>query len=138
MKRNLIGTLSLVALSLLVNVTGAAAQGVAKGNVPFAFTVAKQQMPAGSYSILSNSADSILIRNNDTGAAVLSLVSSEEPSDRAPRLVFHYVGNQYFLSQVWGSEGSAGMTVPASPLEKELKIATKRTGRVGETVIALK
>jgi hypothetical protein len=138
MKRNLIGTLSLVALSLLLNVTGAAAQSVVKGNVPFAFTVAKQQMPAGSYSILSNSAASIQIRNNDTGAAVLSLVRSELPGDRAPRLVFHYVGNQYFLSQVWGSEGSSGMTVPASSLEKELRIATNRTGRVGEIVIALK
>ena len=138
MKRNLIGTLSLVALSLLLNVTGAAAQSVVKGNVPFAFTVAQQQMPAGSYSILSNSAASIQIRNNDTGAAVLSLVRSELPGDRSPRLVFHYVGNRYFLSQVWGSEGSKGMTVPASPLEKELRIATNRTGRVGEIVIALK
>ena len=138
MKRNLIGTLSLVALSLLLNVTRAAAQSVVKGNVPFAFTVAQQQMPAGSYSILSNSAASIQIRNNDTGAAVLSLVRSELPGDRSPRLVFHYVGNRYFLSQVWGSEGSKGMTVPASPLEKELRIATNRTGRVGEIVIALK
>ena len=138
MKRNLIGTLSLVALSLLLNVTGVAAQAVAKGDVPFAFTVAKKQMPAGSYSILSNSPASIQIRNNDTGASVLSLVRSELPSDRSPRLVFHHVGNQYFLSQVWGTEGSAGMTIPTSSLEKELRIASNRTGRVGEVVIALK
>ena len=138
MKRNLIGTLSLVALSLLLNVTGAAAQAVAKCDVPFAFTVAKQQMPAGSYSIVTNSAATIQIQNNDTGATVLSLVRSELPSDRTPRLVFHYVGNQYFLSQVWGWEGSAGMTVPASSLEKELRIASNGTGRVGEVVIALK
>jgi len=138
MKRNLIGTLSLVALSLLLNVTGAAAQAVAKCDVPFAFTVAKQQMPAGSYSIVTNSAATIQIQNNDTGATILSLVRSELPSDRTPRLVFHYVGNQYFLSQVWGREGSAGMTVPASSLEKEMRIASNGIGRVGEVVIALK
>jgi hypothetical protein len=138
MKRNLIGTLSLVALSSLLNVTGAAAQAVAKCDVPFAFTVAKQQMPAGSYSIVTNNEATMQIQNNDTGATVLSLVRSELPSDRAPRLVFHYVGNQYFLSQVWGREGSAGMTIPASSLEKELRIAGNGTGRVGEVVIALK
>ena len=37
MKRNLIGTLSLVALSLLLTAAGAAAQSAVQANVPFAF-----------------------------------------------------------------------------------------------------
>ena len=44
MKRNLIGTLSLVVLSLLFSSTGYA-QILAKADVPFAFTVAKKTLP---------------------------------------------------------------------------------------------
>ena len=51
MKRNLIGTLSLVVMSLLLNVNGADAQSAAQANVPFAFNVGSSQLPAGSYRI---------------------------------------------------------------------------------------
>ena len=39
MKRNLVGTLSLVVMSLLLNVNGAYAQSAVKANVPFPFNV---------------------------------------------------------------------------------------------------
>ena len=48
MKRNLIGTLSLVVLSLLFSSTGYD-QILAKADVPFAFTVAKKTLPSGRY-----------------------------------------------------------------------------------------
>ena len=51
MKRNLIGTLSLVVMSLLLNVNGAYAQPAAQANVPFAFNVGNSQLPPGNYKI---------------------------------------------------------------------------------------
>ena len=138
MKRNLIGTLSLVVLSLLLNATGAYAQAVAKGNVPFAFTVANRQLPAGCYGITPEGQSAILIRNEDTGAAFQSLVRPESPGNGSPKLVFHHVGNEYFLAEVWGAEGRAGMIVPPSALEKELRIASGPSNTVGQVVIALK
>ena len=138
MKRNLIGTLSLVVLSLLLNATGAYAQAVAKADVPFAFTVAKNQMPAGRYTIMTDGQAAITIQNRDTGASVLSLIRTESPSNASPKLVFHKLRNQYFLAQVWGPEGRAGLIVPTSTLEKELRIASGPSTTVGEVVIALK
>ena len=138
MKRNLIGTLSLVVLSLLLNATGAYAQAVAKGDVPFAFMVGKKQLPAGSYEITPNGQSTIVIRNGETGTAVLSVVRKDSPSKSSPKLVFHQLGSQYFLAQVWGAEGRAEMIIPTSPLEKELRIAQAPSNTVGQVVIALK
>ena len=138
MKRNLIGTLSLVVLSLLLNATGAYAQTVAKANVPFDFTVAKKQMPAGRYTIITDGQATITIQNSDTGASVLSTIRTESPSNVSPKLVFHSLGNQYFLAEVWGAEGRAGLIVPVSTLEKELRIASRPSNTVGKVVIALK
>ena len=50
MKRNLIGTLSLVVMAVMMNAT-AHAQTVATAKVPFAFKVGSAQLPAGSYVI---------------------------------------------------------------------------------------
>ena len=141
MKRNLIGTLSLVVLSLLLNTTGAYAQAVAKADVPFAFTVGQKQLPAGSYGI-SGGQSTIVIRNGETGAGTLSVVRRDSYGKSSPKLVFHRLGSQYFLAQVWGAEGSGGMIIPTSTLEKdlqkELRIAHAPSITVGEVVIALK
>jgi hypothetical protein len=138
MKRNLIGTLSLVVLSLLLNATGAYAQAVVKADVPFAFMVGKKQLPAGSYAILPDGQSTIVIRNGDTGAATLSLVRQDSPGKSSPKLVFHHLGSQYFLAQVWGAAGREGMIIPTTPLEKELRIAQGPSNTLGEVVIALK
>jgi hypothetical protein len=53
-------------------------------------------------------------------------------------MVFHYVGNQYFLSQVWGAEGRAGLTLRTTALEKELRMTSQASKTVGQVVVALK
>ena len=74
MKRSLIGTLSLVGMSLLLNVNGADAQSAVHANVPFAFNVGTSQLPAGSYNITFEDATGmVMIRNSRTGVAALSL-----------------------------------------------------------------
>jgi hypothetical protein len=136
MKRNLIGVLSLVVLSLLLNATGAYGQSEVRANVPFAFKVGKAQLPSGSYRITSNTEDkTITISTRNAGA--MSLVQSERPGNGNPRLVFNHVGGQYFLREIWGAAGDSGMTLPTSNLEKELQIAAGRSN--GEKiVVALK
>ena len=50
------------------------------------------------------------------------------------KLVFHRVGNQYFLAEIWRSSDTEGMIVPTSKqekeLEKELRAAQQRLGRL--------
>ena len=138
MKRNLIGIWSLVVLSLFLNSTGASAQSVAKADVPFAFKVGKAQLPAGCYEITHENWSKIIIRNCKTGEAALSPVRQEHPGKASPRLVFYHLDNQYFLTEIWGAAGRAGMTVPAPKLEKELAIANGRPDAGERVVIALK
>jgi hypothetical protein len=127
MKRNFIGVLSLVVMSLMLN-AAAQAQSAAKANVPFAFSVGTAQLPAGTYVISIAGMSAIEIRNGQTSASVLSLVRHEYQSKSDAKLVFHHVAGQYFLAEIWRGAGTTGMVIAPSKqeksLEKELRLAT--------------
>jgi hypothetical protein len=125
MKRNLIGTVSLMALSLLITNNGAYAQTPARAEVPFAFNVGTTHMPAGTYKIKRADFDSnfIMVSNIDTGDTVLSLFQRETTGHVNRKLIFHHRGNQYFLSEIWGADGSSGMAMPATKAEQQVEIA---------------
>lgn len=143
MKRNLIGTLSLVVLAVLISSTGAFAQSYAKANVPFAFAVGSAQMPAGTYEIktVGQGNSSVVIQNDESSAAAMSIAGREQPRNTSAKLVFHRVGNTYFLAEVWRSSTAEGMIIPTSKqekeLEKELQAANGHAGGYEEVVIAL-
>ena len=125
MKRNLTGTLSLVALALLFTTTGAHAQSAAQAYVPFAFSVGTTHLPAGTYKIMREEFDTnyITIRNLGTGATTLSLYQQETRGHLSHKMVFRHVGDQYFLAQIWGPEATPGMTIPATKRERKLEVA---------------
>jgi hypothetical protein len=143
--KNAISTLSLVVMSLLMNAALVNAQTGAKANVPFAFNVGAKQLPAGTYMIVPDGRDanSILVRNMNTGDSAMSIGASEEATRPAgSRLVFHHVGSEYFLSQVWIKSGTDGKTLPTTKQEreltKELQLAKDSGARQGQVTIALK
>ena len=126
MKRNLIGTVSLVVLSLLTTNNGAYAQSAARADVPFAFNVGTTHMPAGTYKIKRADFDSnfIMVSNINTGDTVLSLFQRETRSHASHKLIFHHRGNQYFLAEIWGGEGNAGMAMPATKAQQQVEVAS--------------
>jgi hypothetical protein len=126
MKRNSIGTLSLMALSLLLTTTGAHAQSAERAYVPFAFNVGTAHMPAGNYQIERAEIDVhyIAVRNLKTGASALSLFRPDSPGHVSDKLVFRHVGDHYFLAEIWGTAGSTGMTLPDTKQERELVVAS--------------
>jgi hypothetical protein len=138
MKRNLIGILSLVVLSMLVNATGAYAQSAVRANVPFAFKVGAKQLPAGAYEINTANEGSVTIRNRESKTSAMTLVRQEYPRKSGAMLVFHHLGNQYFLAAIWRGAGSSGMAITPSKqeknLEKELKLASGQS-KVGEEIM---
>jgi hypothetical protein len=138
MKRNLISTSSLVALSLLLTAAGAFAQTREKASVPFAFEVWGEHLPAGTYSV-EKQMDSafITIENLNTGHSIMTLATPGLSGHKSRKLVFDHVGGQYFLSQIWGEAGTSGMSVPASRREKELQTA-RVTPPANTVEIALK
>jgi hypothetical protein len=137
MKRNLIGTLSLVVMSLLLSATGAFGQSAVTANVPFAFKVGQAQLPAGTYEITTGFQSLTVSGIGNTMKSAYSQAHWDSPRNKSPRLVFHRVGNQYFLAEICRGPGNAAMTIPASKLEKELEMASSPAKTGGEIAIAL-
>jgi hypothetical protein len=127
MKRNVIGILSLVVMSLMLN-AAAQTQSAAKANVPFAFKVGSAQLPAGTYIVSTAGASAIQIRNGQTSASAVSVVRREYQDNSGAKLVFHHVADQYFLAEIWTGAGTNGMVIARSKqeksLERELRLAT--------------
>jgi hypothetical protein len=142
MKRNLIGILSLVVMSLLLNPTAVYAQSYAKANVPFDFKVGSAQLPSGTYDVREmGNANSVMVQNHETSSSAMAIARHENPRDTDAKLVFHKVGGQYFLAEIWRGPGTDGLIVPTSKqekeLQKELQLAGNRAGGYEEVVVAL-
>jgi hypothetical protein len=126
MKRNRIGSISLLALSLVFTNNGAFAQSPARADVPFAFNVGSKHLPAGAYEIkrADFNADFVMVSNRNTGETVLSLYRPETHGHVNHKLIFHHRGNQYFLAEIWGGEGSTGMAVSVPKAEPAVEVAS--------------
>jgi hypothetical protein len=139
MKHNSLATSSLVVLSLLLTAAGAFAQSPVRANVPFAFQVGKAHAPAGTYTIKRDiSTDIVTIRNVNTGAAVLALVARQLPSKTTGKLIFHHVGSQYALTEIWGGAGTPGMGLSVPKRNQELQVASGPSNAGDTFEIALK
>ncbi len=141
MNRSLIRILPLVVMIVLISATSVYAQSFVKADVPFAFKLGTAQLPAGTYEVKVEEQNTIMIRNGQTSAAAMSIARRESPRNTNPKLVFHRVGSQYFLAEIWRSAGTSGMIVPTSQqekeLEKELQLANNSVGGYEEVVVAL-
>ena len=126
MKRNRIGSISLLALSLVFTNNGAFAQSPARADVPFAFNVGSKHLPAGAYEIKRADFNSnfVMVTNRGTGETVLSMYRPETPGHINHKLIFHHRGNQYFLAEIWGGEGSTGMAVSVPKAEPAVEVAS--------------
>jgi hypothetical protein len=134
MKRNLIGILSLVVMSVMLNAP-ANAQTFAKADVPFAFKVGSAQLPAGTYRVNAAGDTAVVIQNLQTSASALSIGRHEYAHETSSKLVFHRVAGQYFLSEIWRGGSNAGIVIPTSDQEKNLRKELQRASgesKVGE------
>ena len=115
----------LFVFTALLLATAAHAQSTnVTASVPFDFVVANQAYPAGDYAVksISNTGVPILIRNSDEaekGIVLSGSCSSVKPSTTT-KLVFHRMGGQYFLYQVWQEGNTTGREFPLSKREIQL------------------
>jgi hypothetical protein len=136
MKRNMFGALMTLIVAFTVATPVVHAQTIMTANVPFAFSVGQQQLPAGAYAV-REVGSATLIENRDGSARSLALYQSAGPSKTdETKLVFHKIGDHYFLCQIWSSVRGQGQALPESKLEKEMEASNAGIGGGGvETVI---
>ena len=137
MKRANYGALIALIAALTIAIPVVHAQKIASAEVPFAFRVDNNWLPAGAYEVrdLGQSATLIVSEDNKQHALVLNSSAGSNKA-AATKLVFDKVGSTYFLREIWTSARDQGLAIHESPLEKEMT-ASNRTNGVGgvETVI---
>jgi hypothetical protein len=136
MKRNVIGALMtlIVAFSIAVPMVQAQ-QTIMTANVPFAFSIGEKQLPAGAYAVREMDR-ATLVQSSNGENSVLGIYTYAGPSKAdETKLVFHKVGDHYFLCQIWTSARGQGLAVPQSKLEKELRASNSGPQGGVETVI---
>jgi hypothetical protein len=114
-----------LASTVLLLATAAHAQSTnVMANVPFDFVVGNQAYPAGEYTIKSMSLSGIPIRIDNTQEAAKGLVLSNTCAASVPatstKLVFHRLGGNYFLHQVWTEGERSGREFPISKAETQI------------------
>jgi hypothetical protein len=136
MKRNVFVALMtlIVAFSIAVPVVQAQ-QTIMSANVPFAFNIGDKQLPAGAFAVREMDR-ATLIQSKDGENRVLGIYNYAGPSKAdETKLVFHKVGDHYFLAQIWTSARGQGLAVPESKVEKELRASNSGSRGGVETVI---
>jgi hypothetical protein len=98
-----------IAFAISILTISALAQNVAptvaiKANIPFDFTIAKQTLPAGEYTIRSQGTMLQLVRVDGPGSVLMPKYIAAHKNNVTPRLLFHRYGTRSFLSQVWTSD----------------------------------
>jgi hypothetical protein len=122
---------SLLACAFAVGVLASTSSAVAqnsyskvKADIPFAFQVGSQHMPAGTYHIDVLAGSQVLLRGpgNKGGFVIMHAAESlQVPS--TSKLVFDRYGNKYFLHQIWTEGNRQGRECVKSRAEKEILLS---------------
>jgi hypothetical protein len=114
--------LSIAALALVAAATLAQAEDTVKVKVPFAFMVAGQQLPAGSYTFVRDSSPRTVQVFSDTHKLLAIAPGLVEPTrSLAAELTFHKHGEQYFLKTVSGN--GTELALPTSHADRVAEAA---------------
>jgi hypothetical protein len=107
-------------LLALASAIGQTSPGDLVVDVPFAFVVAKQTLPAGHYIVQALDGDHVRIFNSQTTGLYVPTHEAVRTKTDGSKLVFHRYGDTYFLSAVWVTGNSLGRELFRSPAEREL------------------
>ena len=109
----------IVAFAALLAQPGVKAQSLGNtviADIPFAFQINSQQLPAGKYRLETEGSDLLWVKGT-SGSGVMMVMKDHlnKPASKGA-VVFHHYGNQYFLREVrspgtdavvWSSETKA-------------------------------
>jgi hypothetical protein len=138
MKRNVFGALMtlIVAATIAVPAVHAQSRITLTANVPFAFSIDGKSLPSGAYEVRELGSRATVIESKDGKNHAMGLYApAGECKPGQSKLVFHKVGDSYFLTEIWSSSRGEGLRVPESKMEKEMTASNRTNGGGAETVI---
>ncbi len=128
-----------IVFTLLLAVSAARAQTPAlQAAIPFNFVVGNHVLPAGQY-LLGNTrlASPRLVSARDLDEPITSLIGANNcyvnEAPKTSKLVFHRIGNEYFLYQLWIAGETTVVEFPMSKLEIQM---AKNDARAEEVIVA--
>jgi len=100
-----------------------------RANVPFDFIVGSKHLPAGNYTLVSQSNNLILIRNSDGQLSILTMAYDDDRTAvNASRLIFNKYGDQYFLHEIQCPSIALNVEIPRSKQERQVRTQTAWLG----------
>ena len=100
---------------------------LAKVNIPFAFQMGTQTLPAGMYRIDRESGHLVLLRGPGQAAGFVDMHDAIRFRAAAHgTIVFDRYGDKYYLHQIWTAGSTDGLECPKSRAEKESLQATNK------------
>jgi hypothetical protein len=119
--------LAFVGLALLAAVSAHAQnQETVHVDVPFAFQAGSQELPAGRYEI--KHINRFIVRMQGPGGvagAVMVHLSTTNTAPAMGSIVFHQIGNRYFLAEIWSQGETNGDAIVPGRAENEALAALK-------------
>jgi hypothetical protein len=109
-----------------------------RANVPFNFVVGSKQLPAGHYTLYSESSNMIMVQNSDQRRIII-LSRTEEADPRSGSssvLVFDKYGDHYFLREIRCPSIALTVEIPSSKLERQIRTQMAWQGP-DQTLLAL-
>jgi len=133
-----------IAVCLLASLAAAgsasAQDHAARANVPFGFNVGNTWLPAGTYTMSSESRSSnvITIRSGDRKISLLSLARPSDQRSAASKLVFKKYGEQYFLHEIACTACGMNVALPGSKRERQAQTREASLPSTTDVYLALK
>lgn len=148
MKKQILKSLTMISLvaifTLVAAVSAAHAQSRKEytANIPFAFTVGNETLPAGQYTITNvQTADGTVMlhvraKGQDGAMRLTNRVRANEPRQKSV-LVFNRYGERTFLAEMWSAGESEGRQLPKSRSEQAIERELARNPSPGQPVARL-
>ena len=117
--------LTFVALASTLGIGSASAQtqsAQVRATVPFDFTVANKQFPAGTYSIARAKNGAIEILDRQGQVVMITLGFEAGSASKGCDLNFDRRGGQYFMRAVQCESAAMSIRLPVSNLEKRIPV----------------
>lgn len=129
----------LVAAGFLTAGSAMAQSNAVTADIPFNFSLNGRTLPAGHYTIGTDSSNPqiLLVEDRDDSVRLMTMaLPGVDESQKNNTVAFHKYGNQYFLSTIRANGVSMNCHVATSKQEKWAKATTQAASlRVNEDVL---